>query len=514
VRAVKQPQPNGGAGRPARLRDEDRELALHDLTLEREVLGACMLMPELIMPSEVVAGDFYSDANGVVWSTLLKLVADGVEPIDTSAVRGALHESNRLQSIGGDEYLLSLTDTIPHRHIDTKRLRRLACRRRVFDAARLVQARAGTDELPRALDVLDRARLELENIDREAKAVPTLAELALALGAVGPRLPVGLKSLDSATRGGVPLGRLLMLLGAPGASKTNFSTWLADGWERAGCAVAFVASDESREAIVTRFGQLDGHDRDALEGTDPGRRQIFARSSAGRSIMVVDPSDDGLVLEDVGHMLATFAGDKPRVLFVDSLQTVPCGAAMQLETTRERLEATIAVCRRISRTGTLVVAISEMSRAGYRTGKRDQDIGALGAGAESRAIEYQAHLLIGMRPVLGEKGQIDLEIAKNRLGHEKLEIRAMLDFASLQWREISKPVDDEVQREIKRSVSVRAAVVDAVRKGEHRSINALVRACGVRKRDTASMVRELEAEGVLSLVGGVYRLASQGGKDD
>jgi replicative DNA helicase len=492
------------------LRHEDR-LELHDLVLERAVLCAAMLLPGFALASKVVPDDFYSHSNGQIFAVLCKLASEG-KPHDTAALHDALHDAGRLGAVGGDEYLLAVTETMPSDQTDTRRLRRLARRRAVHDAAALVAGKAGSDELPRYLAALDGARAALEAVDRDESVarIPTLSELALALGAVGTRLPTGLPALDAATRGGLPLGRFVALLGAPGASKTNLCAWLADGWERAGCAVAFLAADESREAIVTRLGQLDGHDREALEGVDPGRRETFARSSRARAIVVIDPYDDELFLEDAERLLLEGAGDRPRVMFVDSIQTVPCREALQYETTREQIEATVRVIKRICRRGTLVVAISEMSRAGYRTGKRDQDISALGAGAESRAIEYAAHLLIGLRSVTGEVGVVDLEVAKNRLGSAKPEIRTRLDFSSLSWREIEKPEHDDVDRERAKSTQLRERALAACAREECRTLAAIIRGAGMRKRDGNSITRELVEEGVLVRVDGVYRVAQPG----
>ena len=509
MRAVK-PTPTGNGSRGAPLRPEDR-LELHDLVLEREVLAAVLLIPGFAARSRVTPDDFYSGSNARIFAAVLKLVAAG-SPVDTSAVHGVLHDSGTLGAVGGDDYLLALTDTVPSEFVDAKRLIRLARRRGVHDAAAMVAGKAGSEELPRYLAALDTARAALEAVDRDEgdARIPTLAELALALGAVGTRLPTGLPTLDAATRGGLPLGRFIALLGAPGASKTNFCAWLADGWERAGCAVAFLAADESREAIVTRLGQLDGHDREALEGVDPARRENFSRSSRTRSIVVIDPYDDEVFLEDAERILLEGAGDRPRVMFVDSLQTIPCREALQYETVREQIESTVRVIKRIAKRGTLVIAISEMSRAGYRTGKRDQDISALGAGAESRAIEYAAHLLIGLRSVTGEVGVVDLEVAKNRLGHAKPDVRAVLNFSTLNWREIPKPEHDDVDRERARSTDLRARALAACTREECRTLAAIIRGAGMKKRDGNSIMRELVEEGTLVRVDGVYRVRTPG----
>jgi replicative DNA helicase len=505
---VKAPPTQTGGGRVGRLSRDDVKPDLFDLTLERDFLAACTMFSELVLSSSVTESDFYSGQNAVIFAALLHLVANG-EPTTTLSLRGHLHDTGRLAGVGGDEYLLSLTDTIPIRNVDSVRLRRLARRRRLQDCARNVAGYAGTDELPRAMAAFEAARVELEALATVGRRVPLLADCISSIGAVGPRLPIGLPQLDAATRGGIPMGKFVALLGAPGANKTNLTTWLADGWERAGCAVAFVAADESRESVVVRLGQLDGFDRTLLEGADGGRRAAFARQAHARAIAVIDPFEDRVSLEATEQLLIELAAGKPRVLIVDSVQTVPCDAAAGVETKREQIEAVVEVLKGIAKRGTLVIAISEMSRAGYRTGKREHDISALAAGAESRALEYAAHLLLGLKPVRGETGIVDIEVAKNRLGPGKPEIRVSLNFETLCFREIDRPLDDEVDREVHKSDALRTRILSAIAKDhELRTVNAVTRAAGARKRDAGSMLRELIEEGAIARVDGVYRVAA------
>jgi hypothetical protein len=171
VRAVKHHvNGGGGGGRVARLRHDER-MQLHDLALERSILGACLTYPDLIFSSDVSSSDFYSGANEAIFTALLQLVADG-EPVDTGRLRGLFHDRGQLAAVGGDDYLMSLTDGIPTRDVDTKRLRRLARKRRVAEAAAAVSAYAGTDDLPRALALLDIARHELETVDGPRSPIP------------------------------------------------------------------------------------------------------------------------------------------------------------------------------------------------------------------------------------------------------------------------------------------------------------------------------------------------------
>jgi replicative DNA helicase len=509
VRTPHEPPTNGH--RPKRL-DKDRkpsEVPPHDIELERHFLGSAFKYPEILLESGLAVGDFYSGAHGMIFDGMLHLAADGTE-LDTESLRGWLDDQGRLRAVGGGDYLLALTDTVPLKKHDYTRLRRLARQRGVKDAAVRV-AHADADELEAALAAFECAKLELIAVNTPGSRAPSLADCIPAIAMVGPRLPIGLSTLDEATRGGIPMGRFCSVLGAPGASKTNLATWLGDRWERAGCAVLIVAADESRESIVVRLGQLDGFDRDLLEGLDPGRRNAFARNSRGRALKVVDPFTDRIMLEQCEAELLELAAGRPRVLIVDSLQRVPSSGAAVFEQKREQLEYVVDLLDGIAKRGTLVIAISEMSRAGYRTGKRDLDISALAAGAETRAIEYASHLIIGLKPVRGERGIIDLEVAKNRLGPDKPEIRLSLDFVGLGFREIERPDEEGADEERQKACKVRTRVLAAVARGGCKTTAAIARAAGLRQRDGAVMCRELLEEQAIEKVAGVYRVTALDG---
>lgn len=509
---MKAPPTNGvtGGGRVQPLRPEDSR-ELYDLGLERDFLCSAMHYPEILLASEVVEGDFYAGANARTFAAMLSLVADG-EPIGMVGLQSRLHERGQLAGVGGVDYLLQLDAALPTPIGPWPRIRKLAARRKVRDLALLVASKAADDqEFDRYYDQLLAARAALSALDSPRSRLPTLDECVPMIAEFGPRLSFALPMLDEATRGGVPAGRVIMLLGAPGSSKTNYSTFLADSWERAGCAVLILACDESRESIVTRIGQLDGHARELLEGRDDGRRNAFARNARGRFIWAIDPFKDRVTLEEAYKQLRAVAGERQAVLVVDSLQTVPCDAADLLETKREQVEAVVLTLDGYARDGAIVLAISEMSRAGYRTGARDKDISALSAGAESRKVEFAAHLLLGLRPVKGEQGIVDVEIAKNRLGPGKPDLRMSLDFETLRFRQIVKPDEDEeaAERENARDSHFRKRILEVLRANtELRHAADVVRLAKAGKRPGLAALRELVTEKMVGKVDGFYRVLS------
>jgi replicative DNA helicase len=127
---------------------------LHDLPLEREVLGAVLLRPELLLQLDVTEGDLYSPAHARIWRELVYLAAEGL-PIDTISLRSRLLDVHQLAAVGGEDYLLSLADNaIPHTGLPVERLRRLSRLRALRGAAQKLATVCETGDLEDAVSAL------------------------------------------------------------------------------------------------------------------------------------------------------------------------------------------------------------------------------------------------------------------------------------------------------------------------------------------------------------------------
>lgn len=87
----------------------------NDLEAERAVLGGILLENaalDIVAEALLTPKDFYSDANSKIYGAMVELHAGGV-PVDGVTLRDRLEVVGKLVSVGGDDYLLALTDTIP-----------------------------------------------------------------------------------------------------------------------------------------------------------------------------------------------------------------------------------------------------------------------------------------------------------------------------------------------------------------------------------------------------------------
>ena len=84
------------------------------LEAERAVLGGILLENDAmnVVLEEISAEDFYSEANGKIFEAMTELFRRS-QPVDHVTLRESLVHSGKLASVGGDDYLLSLSNTIP-----------------------------------------------------------------------------------------------------------------------------------------------------------------------------------------------------------------------------------------------------------------------------------------------------------------------------------------------------------------------------------------------------------------
>lgn len=230
--------------------------------------------------------------------------------------------------------------------------------------------------------------------------------------------------------GGLPTKSLTVIVGGPGSRKTGLGTHFADHLSRAGAAVMFMACDESRKSIITRVGQRAGFSRTGLrersdigEATRAGYRRYEMELGRVLHLVELGDDDDAQTLEEAHEQLVRIAGSRPRVLVIDSLQTVRCAASEAMpqsaDTMRLRTDAKVAVLKRLKNTGTIIVVISEVSRAFYNgTAKRIEREHVLSAAKESGGVEFGVDLLVGLVRSSKEEDLCELVVAKCRIGRE------------------------------------------------------------------------------------------------
>ena len=183
--------------------------------------------------------DFYSRANGLLYEGMTELFRRG-EPVDTVTLRAWLVDRGFFQKAGGDEHLLSLTNTIPtvaNIEHHAKIISEKATVRRLLVACHEIAA-TGYGDYGEFEEYLDTAEKRVFEVGKERGAAPyehikdvvirTFEHIQKA-GANKDRisgLPTGFDKLDEMTAG-LKGGELIILAGRPGMGKTALALNIA-----------------------------------------------------------------------------------------------------------------------------------------------------------------------------------------------------------------------------------------------------------------------------------------------
>lgn len=140
----------------------------HSLEAERQVLGSVLVKPELYPQIDLSTTDFYGEGNARIWGVMTYLAAEGIE-LDQIHVRERLVELGQLGVVGGDDYLLSLTDTIPST-VPADIVRKLARQRGVQAIGNRIAKAALTGDLVEAQTAVRAAQKALDESERKPVA--------------------------------------------------------------------------------------------------------------------------------------------------------------------------------------------------------------------------------------------------------------------------------------------------------------------------------------------------------
>lgn len=344
---------------------------LSDLALERDVLGSCLLNPALLSTLAVSHGDFYSVGHQTIWAALCDLheIGDGV---DTVRLRSRLSELGKLESVGGEEYLLSLTDLVPLPDPPVERLRQLARLRALHAAATDAVAKASQGDLHGAAEALDQAQRSALDANEGGTvtgfdcAVKTLEDITQSSTRV-MRVHPGLEMLANAV-GDLPVGSLTVVGGATNTGKSSFCLEMLLAAVERNVAVGYVSREDPDAIVGARLiASLSGVSSRAIHkrAIEPDRDWPLISTACGRlknygELFLVDTQVGGTEL-DVCAAMTRMAQRGAKLVCVDYVQTIDCSKRQQ-DRRNEIRWLTSKLKAHAVRLGVALVLVSQLSR--------------------------------------------------------------------------------------------------------------------------------------------------------
>lgn len=452
--------------------------AIQDDHAERSVLASVLLENHrLDEAAESIAtpDDFFSDRHQRIWTAMVTLSSAGTA-IDHVTLRDQLEKSADLKRVGGDEYLLGLTSTIPsaanieaHAQIvsDKAAVRRvgLACQTTLSEFA------GGIDSVD---DFLDQAEA------RVFAAVNRRRRAGAQAASVGEVLPQVLEELGDAERHGSGIsgqhsglgrldrmtagmhdGDLIVVAGRPGMGKTSLAMGVATKVALAGRPVAVASLEMPKDRLVRRMlcsearvdsqrartGTLASGDWDKLAAAAGGLSQL--------PLTIDDtPAQTIMQVRSFARRVRAKAKDIGLVV-VDYMQLMSCGSKKS-NREQEISEISRSLKALAKELECPVMALSQLNRNIESRPKKDRRP-RLSDLRESGAIEQDADVVLFVyrdevyNPTTEERGVAEIIIGKQREGPTgTCRVRFLAEFTRFEdladdWRGDLDDFSDEAE---------------------------------------------------------------------
>ncbi|GGW70747.1 primary replicative DNA helicase [Winogradskyella epiphytica] len=379
--------------------------------LEEVVLGAMMIdkkgVDEVI---DILSPDsFYKEAHKHIFEAIFKLFENS-EPIDLLTVSSQLKKDQKLDIIGGDFYLISLTQRVSSSaHIEFHAriiLQKYIQRSLIKISSEIIEE--AYDETKDVFDLLDTAEAKLYevtqgNVKKSTESAQSLViqakkkieEMSNKEGMSG--IPSGFDKLDKLTSGWQP-SDLIIVAARPGMGKTALTLTMARNMAvNSNVPVAFFSLEMSSVQLITRLissetglsseklrtGKLEKHEWEQLN--------VKVKTLEQAPLFIDDtPSLSIFDLRAKARRLASQYGIK--MIMIDYLQLMTAGGSQKGGNREQEISMISRNLKALAKELSVpVIALSQLSRAVETRGGSKRPL--LSDLRESGAIEQDADIV-------------------------------------------------------------------------------------------------------------------------
>ncbi len=398
-------------GKSAVISLEKGKIPPQAVDLEEVVLGAMMIdkkgVDEVI---DILHSDvFYKDAHRYIYEAIFTLF-ESSEPVDLLTVSAQLKKAGRLDQVGGDFYLVKLTQKVAssaHIEFHARIILQKYIQRSLIKISNEIIEDA-YDDSSDVFDLLDNAEAKLYevtqgNLKRSAETAQNLVimakkkieEISNKEGLSG--IPSGFDKVDKLTSGWQP-SDLIIIAARPGMGKTALTLSMARNMAvNSNIPVAFFSLEMSSVQLITRLissetglsseklrtGRLEKHEWEQLN---------VKVKSLEKAPLFIDDTPSLSIFDLRAKARRLVSQHKIRLIILDYLQLMTAGGS-QKGGNREQEISTIsrnlkALAKELD---VPVIALSQLSRAVETRGGSKRPI--LSDLRESGAIEQDADIV-------------------------------------------------------------------------------------------------------------------------
>ncbi len=410
---MKQPSPMQGykVDKSTIISLEKGKIPPQAIDLEEVVLGAMMIdkkgVDEVI---DILSPDaFYKDAHKHIFEAIFKLFENS-EPVDLLTVSSQLKKDAKLDSVGGDFYLISLTQRVSssaHIEFHARIILQKFIQRSLIKISNEIIEEA-YDETKDVFDLLDNAEAKLYevtqgNVKKSTETAQSLViqakkkieEISNKEGLSG--IPSGFTKLDKLTSGWQP-SDLIIVAARPGMGKTALTLTMARNIAvNSNIPVAFFSLEMSSVQLITRLissetglsseklrtGKLEKHEWEQLN--------VKVKTLEKAPLFIDDtPSLSIFDLRAKARRLASQYGIK--MIVIDYLQLMTAGGSQKGGNREQEISTISRNLKALAKELSLpVIALSQLSRAVETRGGSKRPL--LSDLRESGAIEQDADIV-------------------------------------------------------------------------------------------------------------------------
>ena len=390
---------------------EQGKLPPQALDLEQVVLGAMMIDKKGV--DEVIdilsPHAFYKESHRYIFESVFKLFENS-EPIDLLTVSSQLRKDGKLDMIGGDFYLISLTQKVSssaHIEFHARIILQKFIQRSLIKISNEIIEEA-YDETKDVFDLLDNAEAKLYevtqgNVKKSTETAQSLViqakkkieEISNKEGLSG--IPSGFTKLDRLTSGWQP-SDLIFVAARPGMGKTALTLTMARNIAvDQNIPVAFFSLEMSSVQLITRLissetglsseklrtGKLEKHEWEQLN--------VKVKSLEKAPLFIDDtPSLSIFDLRAKARRLASQYGIK--MIVIDYLQLMTAGGSQKGGNREQEISMISRNLKALAKELNVpVIALSQLSRAVETRGGSKRPL--LSDLRESGAIEQDADIV-------------------------------------------------------------------------------------------------------------------------